>query len=160
MDKVADELNKYLKPKKEELKRLVLNGTNNDGRRHRYSFDKNSDFKEGFKSFLLQLGFFGKDLFDIREDVESEDGPTERVWLREAKDIVDECWHFENEKYDVDVFFGDKKVIVLVRIKSKDERDDLIENLEDEACWISEEEKEKRLRKNKKLMDEKAVVAK
>ncbi|MGD9276000.1 MAG: hypothetical protein PVJ67_02410 [Candidatus Pacearchaeota archaeon] len=144
-------------------KNLVLNGTDNNGFRHRYSFDKTKDFKKSFLSFMGSLGFDkGKinDKFIVRtyEDDDNE-GETEKVFIKEVFDLVDVIWFFQNEKFEVDVFFGKDKVIILVRTKdNKKTREKLVDELERKSKWISEEEKEKRLKKNKQVSESKLKI--
>lgn len=148
-------------------KSLVLNGTDNNGKRHRYSFEKTDDFKKGFLELMENLGFEkGKidSKFVIRDYVEDPEDPgheIDRVWVKKVSDIIDVCWYFENNKYEVDVFFGKEKVIILIMIKSSRNRDkkrrEMLDKLEDESDWISEDEKEKRLKKNKELINKKAI---
>jgi hypothetical protein len=130
--------------------KFILNGTGNNGFRHRYSFDKTKAFKKGFLDLMKKLGFDEKvkDKFILREN--EDEGEEERIILLEATDIEDVCWFFENNKYEVDVFFGAKKIIILIRTKNRRE---MLDYLENEADWISEEEKENRL-KNKKYKKE------
>jgi len=151
-------------------KNLTLNGTDNDGKRHRYSFEKTEDFKQGFLELMENFGFEKEKIdskFVIRDHVEDPENTgkeIERVWIRKIKDIIDVCWYFENNKYEIDVFFGKEKVIILIRIKSSRNRDkkrrEMLDKLEDESGWISEEEKEKRVKKNKELMNKKAIEQK
>ncbi len=136
-------------------KELILNGTDNNRYRHRYSFEKNEQFKTGFIKFMKDLEFNEKELKKIKEKFiiqsfkENEKGGEDIVINLKIIDIVDVCWYFQNKKYEVDVFFGEKKIIILIKVKSKQYREDVLDNLEEKSGWISEEEKEKRLNKNK-----------
>ena len=48
-------------------------------------------------------------------------------------EFEDCCWHYENKQYDVDVFYGNKKIIIVIRTKK---RESMIVNLETKSRWI------------------------
>jgi hypothetical protein len=87
---------------------LILNGTDNNGNRHRYSFEKVKNFKKGFLEFMGQLEFDInkiKKRFIVESRENKEDGG-ERIIIKEIEDFVDVCWFFENSKYEVDFFWN------------------------------------------------------
>jgi hypothetical protein len=135
-------------------KDLVLNGTDNNGFRHRYSFDKTKNFKKGFIDFMGELGFDSKkieDKFIIKKWEYTGEGEIEKIFVRDVFDLEDMCWFFHNEKFEIDIFFGKDKVIILIRTRDDNKiRREMLDELERKSDWISEKEKEKRLRKNKK----------
>lgn len=140
-------------------KSLFLNGTENNGYRHRYSCEKNEKFKKGFFELMENLGFDKNnvDRFVMSRYIydEEEGRETKKIWIRKVKEVKDECWFFENKKYEIDVFFGVKKIIILIRIKGRkkqEKRREMLDNLENKSDWISEEEKEKRLRENNEFL--------
>ena len=135
-----------LKHKLKQIKdKLILSGTSNNSKRHRYTFEKNEKFKFAFPEFMAKLKFKEKEVEKIKEMFTF----SSRDYLDKNEDIIvdlrissiqDVCWYFKNSKYEVDVFFGLKKIIVLVRIKRKQNRENLLNNLQEITEWISEEE--------------------
>jgi len=109
--------------------KFTLTGTDNDGFRHRYSIRKDEYFKKAFLKFMEDLDFNSD---EIKWNFYSEDdsGNYKEIKISEFEDCIR---YFQNEKYDVDVFFGNKKVILVVRTKS---RVPMVKHLEDEAKWI------------------------
>ncbi len=100
-------------------------GTGNNGLRHRYSFKKLEKFKVGYISLMKSLGFEKMDMaFSTNEEnLERE------LSINEFNDV---CWYHKNKKYEVDTFFGNKKIIVVIRTNQKnkrDRRDRLIKNI-------------------------------
>ena len=149
--------------KSEKPKSLILNGTNNNSKRHQYSFEKNEGFKEGFLELMENLGFGREktDQFTIRNSSCDDEENVERIWIRKVSEVQDECWYFENKKYEIDVFFGVKKIIILFRIKGRNisrKRREMLDNLEESSDWISEEEKEKRLKERFEKLKKKAKI--
>lgn len=139
--------------------KLVLNGTDNNGIRHRYSFEKTYTFKKGFVDFMESLGFEKEKELENRFFYKYENDKGEEV-IKELKpsDFQDVVWFFQNKQYEVDVFWGSKKVVLLVRTNQKTQRTrrkNMLKELESKANWISEQEKKIRLEKirgtNKKL---------
>ncbi len=142
-------------------KKLTLSGTDNNGVRHRYTFDKDMNTKEGFFDFMEGLGFEIKEIekrFMIQDY--NNDTDEEKIIFLDMEDIVDQCWFYENKKYELDIFWGNKKVIILVRTNQKikrDRRKKLVDTVEETSKWISDKQKEIRRRKKPKL---KRVVVK
>lgn len=108
---------------------FVLTGTDNNGFRHRYSVIKNEHFKKIFAEFMEELGF---DKGIIARTFEGYDEVRGYFELR-IYEFEDCCWHYENKQYDVDVFYGNKKIIIVVRTKT---RRPLLDNLEMKSRWI------------------------
>jgi hypothetical protein len=108
---------------------FTLTGTDNNGFRHRYSIKKNEDFKKAFFKFMANLEF---EEDKIGKSFLGEDNHGERVQLK-ISDLEDICTHYENEKYDVDVFYGRFKIIIVVRTK---DRTPVIKHLEKKSKWI------------------------
>jgi hypothetical protein len=136
------------------MKNLILNGTGNNGKRHRYSFNKNEKFKIGYLDLLKKLGLTNKEIYNIENKFTrteyGENGENEEITIKlKISDINDECWYFKNSKYEIDTFFGNKKIIVIIRIKRHNIREKLTENIIKESEWISEEQIEKRKEKIK-----------
>ena len=112
-------------------KGFILMGTDNNGFRHRYSVEKNEQFKKVFISFMGDLGFEEKEIMQtfLRG---YEDGMDEIDRELKISDFEDCCRHYENKKYDVDVFYGNKKIILVVRTKS---RRPLLDSMEYKSKW-------------------------
>ena len=132
-------------------KGFVLMGTDNNGYRHRYSVKKNEQFKNMFIKFMGGLGF---DEERIGNAFYSNDMEDEGVILK-ISDFKDVYKNYKNKKYDVDVFYGSKKIILIIRCKV---RKPMVDNLMYNSKWkkfpkiIIKREKKKRtfLIKNKK----------
>lgn len=118
---------------KKPKNKFILTGTDNDGFRHRYSVKKNEGFKKAFVKFMVELGFnekvLKKEFIGEYSDKDDESG----CYELKIKDIEDVCWHYQNKNYDVDVFHGRSRIIVVVRTKG---RKFLVEYLEKKAGWI------------------------
>jgi hypothetical protein len=133
---------------------LKLNGTDNDGIRHRYSFDKTPKLREGLKDLLLKLNFEEKKLDQFlgkiffRTETNEKSGEEQEIIL-EPNQIIDRIFYISNKIYEVDLFFGSEKIILVIR--TKEDRTKLVNKIESKSKWISEEEKKKRLENNKKL---------
>jgi hypothetical protein len=114
-------------------KKFVLTGTDNDGFRHRYSAKKIEEFKEAFMKFMINLEFEENKIRSYFVGyILDKDGNEINVPLK-IEEIEDVCWNFNNLKYDVDVFFGKFKIILVIRTQ---ERISMVEHLENEANWI------------------------
>ena len=135
--------------------RFALTGTDNDGFRHRYSVKKNDSFKEAFAKFMDDLGFDGKEIsngFVITSTIDTPEGEEEITRVIEVSELIDACYNYQNKEFDVDVFYGKEKVIILVRTKK---RIPVVKHLENKSKWISKIEakriREKNLLKNKNI---------
>ncbi len=102
-------------------------GTDNDGYRHRYSVEKNEKFKNIFIKFMKDLGF---DEGEIRQGFWSYDDHNEfELKISEFED----CYrYYENKKYDVEIFYGNKKIILVIKTKK---RRKMLDNLESKSKW-------------------------
>ena len=132
--------------------KFILIGTNNNGFRHRYSIKKNEAFKKAFLKFMIDLDF---DEEKMKRNIMNEftvnffedDGKeiTRTIRIEEVEDV---CRHYENAKYDVDVFYGRLRIIIVVRTKK---RIPMVRHLEKKSIWIKpfEIKKIKKERKRK-----------
>lgn len=109
-------------------KGFVLMGTDNDGYRHRYSIEKNEKFKNIFIKFMKDLGFNGK---KIRQGFWTYDEEDNEFELK-ISDFEDCYRYYENKKHDVEVFYGNKKIIMVIRTK---ERRKMLDNIEYKSKW-------------------------
>ncbi len=107
--------------------KFTLTGTSNDGYRHRYTIKKNEDFKKAFFKFMTDLEF---DEDKIKRYFLSKDGNEIELKISDFEDV---CSNYENKKYDVDVFYGRFKIIIIVRTKN---RAPVVKHLEKKAKWI------------------------
>ncbi len=128
--------------------KFILTGTDNDGFRHRYSIKKTEEFKEAFAKFMEVLEFDPERIKKMFiSEVEGEKGEQIITELKVA-DFEDCIRHYQNKKFDVDVFFGRLKIIILVRTKG---RVAMVRYLEKKASWITLIEIEKIKKENKKM---------
>ncbi|MCK5615681.1 hypothetical protein KAR91_78175 [Candidatus Pacearchaeota archaeon] len=97
------------------VSRAIFTGTDNDGFRHRYSFKKNEKFKKFLTEFIEELGFDTKKIKELFNSYDKDEIP---ITLK-VKDINDHINHFQNKKYDIDIFWGNKKIILIIRTKKR-----------------------------------------
>ncbi len=115
------------------MKKFILTGTDNNGFRHRYSVKKLEEFKPAFFKFMKDLGFDEqkiKNSFLVYFENEKE---VELARELKIEEITDECWNYNNKKFDVDIFFGKFKIILVIRTKN---RVPMVEHLEKKAGWV------------------------
>lgn len=124
-------------------KKFTLAGTDNDGFRHRYSVQKNEAFKKAFFKFMEILEFDSEIVKNTFVGSDREDNPIE---LKIA-DFEDCIRHYQNKKFDVDVFYGRFKIIIVVRTKK---RYPMVKHLEKETGWVKTIELKKIKEKKKK----------
>lgn len=113
------------------VEKFKLIGTNNDGFRHRYSVQKKESFKKAFLNFMEDLDF-DKEKIMKSFWVCSEEALGEDVELK-ISGFEDEVHNYKNKGYDVDVFYGKTKIILVVRTKK---RFRMIDHLKKKANWI------------------------
>jgi len=127
------EINKELA---EASSKLELTGTSNNGYRHEYSCVKKESFKKAFFNFMSVLGFEEKKIkrsFIIYTTKYDRGGSAyDEPRKMKIKDMIDICDHFQNERYDVDVFYGADKIIILVRVRGREE---LVKTIIDKSEW-------------------------
>jgi|TARA_Y100000310_G_scaffold328062_1_gene395455 hypothetical protein len=123
--------------------RLVLTGTDNDGFRHRYSIKKNDQFKKAFLKFMDKLGFDSEEIDETFYYEDDETGERGELKISEFEDCIR---HYQNKEFDVDVFYGRFKIIIVVRTKG---RKSMVDYLENESGWIKASEIKKIREKDK-----------
>ncbi len=120
-------------------KEFVLMGTDNDGVRHRYSVEKNDGFKGVFIKFMEELGFDGAAIKKQFEEHHFDDETEEEVYKTlKVSEIVDVCKYYKNNEYELDVFYGKDKIILVIRTNQKKERvrrAKLLDDLEPKSTW-------------------------
>ena len=129
-------------------KKFILTGTDNDGFRHRYSFKKNEEFKKSFLKFMVELEFDEKIKSSWNSGHEDKNGNWIDVELK-VSDFEDCIRHYQNKKFDVDVFYGKDKIIIVVRTKT---RNSIIKYLRKNVKWIKLLEVKKIRENNKKRL--------
>jgi hypothetical protein len=95
--------------------KLTLIGTDNDGFRHRYSCTKNESFKKIFIRLMAALDFEEEKIKNTFWSHDEDERPIE-LKISEFEDV---CNHYQNKKYDVDIFYGKKKIIIVIRTKNR-----------------------------------------
>ncbi len=98
-----------------------LHGAGNNGQRYHYLIQKEEQFKDAFIGFMKALGFDEDAKRNIADSFVQEDEWGVTKHLRVGS-FHDECMHFENNLYDADVFYGQKHIILLVRVKRASKR--------------------------------------
>lgn len=124
----------YNELKNKVIKYLKLIGTDNNGVRHRYSIEKNEEFKNAFVKFMTSLRFYEK---DIRKTFNGNDDEGNPLELKIA-DFNDVCVYYYNILYEVDVFYGNRKIILVIRTgqeKKRDRREKMIKDLKENSKW-------------------------
>jgi hypothetical protein len=97
--------------------KLVLLGTENKENRYEYIIEKNEDFKEIFLSFMEKLGFeriiINKTFFNY---IFNRDNIEKQIEFK-ISDFKDSYHNYKNKDFDIDVFYGTKKIILIIRTK-------------------------------------------
>lgn len=138
---------------KKERRKFILTGTGNDGFRNFYQIDKEIGFRDEFIRLMTKMGFEEekiKNRFLVMYESSLESKENIFVeWLVDADEISDMAWNFRNNKFDVDVFFGDKKVFIVIR---SNKRRNFVDFFEKESKWKIEKEFDRiRIENDKKL---------
>ena len=95
--------------------KLILTGTENDGFRHKYEIKKQEFFKDAFIDFMVCLGFKKERVEQCFLDYDEKEN---EIKLN-VSDLKDYCDNFKNKDFDIDVFYGKRKIILLIRTKKK-----------------------------------------
>lgn len=140
----------------EKEKDFILTGTENNSFRHRYSFKKNNKIKKALEKLFLKLNLVNKNNEALVKQIfiekfEDEEG-REIYFQRKIEEIIDEVYYFKNDDFEVDIFFGSNKIIVLIRSKK---RRDFVDFLEKNSSWTSDEEVEKIRKEKQARLEEK-----
>lgn len=104
------------------MEECKLIGTNNDGFRFEYTFNKEENFKEKFSKFLLGLDFgYGEvaEAFLVNEN---------RIQVK-IKDIKGHIRNYKNKDFDIDTFYGTSIIIVVVRTNNQDKLIKVVDDL-------------------------------
>ena len=86
------------------MNKLSLLGIGNEGRWNYFVFKKENSFFPLFASFLSCLRLEKTGIMYGNEDEK-----------KDIKGIVDKLENTKNKDYDLDIFYGDKRIIVVVR---------------------------------------------
>ena len=106
--------------KEKEKPKLISTG--NDGYRYRYEIRKKNSFKKLFLDFMKELGFDKKeDLFYFNKTYEfdKESGEEELV-NRDITKINNHVENYRNDKFDVDLIYFEKTIVIVVRTGEND----------------------------------------
>jgi len=130
-------------------KGFELTGTDNNGQRHRYSFVKKESFKEVFLKFMQNLGFDSDNIKkQFLQTIYNDDGEEIGEAPIKTVEIIDICRNYQNKNYDIGVFYGFQRIIVVIRVKDKDKRFHMLDYLKESLDWIEiREEKQEKLNK-------------
>ncbi len=96
------------------VEKLILTGAGNDGFRYNYRIIKNESFKDIFPEFMVLLGFNKKEIVSSSFYSFNKEGEEVKFKISNFKDCYD---NYNNKDYDVDVFYGSKKIILVIRTK-------------------------------------------
>jgi len=102
--------------------------TKNNGFRHEYSFIKNKSFKKFFLNFMEDLGFNKNKTKKTFTSINKN----ERYVELKISDLKDCVKYYKNKNYDIEVFYGDKKIIMVLKTKK---RKKAIEHLVKKGIW-------------------------
>ncbi len=86
------------------IKKPIIYGLSNKGKRNAYIIEKNSSFIPLFANFLLNCGFKNNQYIEYSED--------KSIKIDEWIDTQD---NFKNEDYDIDIIFGKERIILIIR---------------------------------------------
>jgi hypothetical protein len=119
--------------------KFTLTGMGNDGFRYYCIFRKNEAFKKISREFMEKLGFDGKGVPTELYDYDLE----KKIKMNSVKDQIS---NYKNNDFEVDIFYGDRKVILVIRTKK---RAQLIRTLEEYSGWAKIKEVKKKPKKKK-----------
>jgi len=109
--------------------KFKLTGIGNDSYRYYYSIVKSEEFKIPFIKFMVELGFDEKRISEYFEDYDERGEKPIHVKINWLNDKV---FTWKNEDFDIDCFFGRKKIILIIRTKKHQK---LINSLEKYSEW-------------------------
>jgi len=95
-------------------KKSYLIEIGNDGFKHWYTFERNEGFKEILTNLLLSLKF-KKDYVDTV--FVSENQHTDEITEKISDIVVEHVRFYSNDKFNIEVFYGTKSIILIVRTK-------------------------------------------
>ena len=101
------------KKKSKKIEKFLIIGSENDGFRHRYEIRKNESFRKPFLIFMEQLGF---ERWGLEHIFKGNPDKNEKILVSDLTDWVN---NFNNKDFDVDIFWGDTKIILSIRTKKR-----------------------------------------
>ncbi len=107
------------------MSKLKLYGISKQENRVHFRLGKKQAFLDVFRKILLRFGFWDARYWHYDEIKDKDD---------KINNLTDFCDHLQNEKYDIDIIFGKKRIIVIVRAKQKD-KDKFIKELNKFCEW-------------------------
>jgi hypothetical protein len=134
--------------KQKNKDKLVLLGTENKENRYEYIIEKNEGFREIFISIMEKFGFeriiINKTFFNYtfnRDNIEKQ------IEFK-TSDFIDSCYNYKNKDFDIDVFYGTKKIILIIRTKKGDKLREIINS---KIKWEKKDYFKKQIKKLDKL---------
>ena len=100
------------------MKKLNLLGLGNENGRSYFYFEKNLDFFSTFPIFFERLNLDKVSRFYAYDEK-----------ILDLKETVDIYENAENTDYDVDIFFGEKRIIVVVRTSHRNKLRSVIKEI-------------------------------
>ena len=107
---------------------FVLVGAENDSRRYRYEILKQERFTDAFIPMMMDLGFKDDELRKLYHD------PMKNVPLKVTA-FKDDVLYFKNGNYEIDLFYGTKKIVAIVRVRKKAAKNKLVKTVEKYSVW-------------------------
>lgn len=95
-----------------------------------YIFKKNQNFVELIDSFLIDLNIqdyaYKHIYYTFKNMLSFEEGSPKKKIKKslQIRKIKDEIYHFNDKNYDINIFIGDKKIILVIRTK-KDKQQEI-----------------------------------
>ncbi len=82
--------------------------------RSEYIFKKKKKILEILDNLLKELGFVEPPEHNLRDLICEKKGPRPKI---KVKDLIDEVYSMSNKNYDIEIFIGFEKIVLVVRSK-------------------------------------------
>lgn len=106
------------------MEKMILLNLENDGFRYKYEFEKDKSTKDSFFAFLNELGFKETIKWDLSDFEQSFEQDLASVNFDE---ISRHLIYLKNKDFDVEILFGEKKIIFFIRTTKNTKLINLIE---------------------------------
>ena len=116
------------------MNKIKILGVSKEDTHSYYLIEKKQSFFQGFRKFLLDLGFENNVLiygFGRPSDKEGEPNESKEDNI---EDYVDKQFYFGNQEYKVDVIFGKNKVFMIINSKS-DKQEEISQSIQ-KFCFL------------------------
>lgn len=97
------------------MNKFALTGIKNDKYRYEFTVKKNQAFVGSFIELLPELGFKNQEFYFL----EYKKGQDSLIPIKINK-LKEVCNNFKNKDYDIEIFYGNKRIILVIRTKKKD----------------------------------------